>query len=337
MIYEVGDKIVVKITNEDGVVREILGDDMLIVEVRGVEFPTHKNQVEYPYFKMFTQPMKPAAPKKIYVDNIKREKQILKSKTGEGVHLQFLPVYDKDVFEDDVVEKIKLYLINENEEAYAFKYDVAFQGASGFDLEAVIPALSEFYLHDLDFADISDNPRFDFVFELTPPLKKKALYYEAGLKVTGKKIFKRIEELQNEGGASFKYSLFTEYPERQQEERLDLGALRSSGYRIDGSGTGSKHLPPPRSVVDLHIEKITDNVLSLSTSEMLDLQINTFEKYYDLALGHKLKIMIVIHGVGEGILKQELHQILQNKKEVQRYQNTYHELYGYGATEIFFK
>jgi dsDNA-specific endonuclease/ATPase MutS2 len=47
--------------------------------------------------------------------------------------------------------------------------------------------------------------------------------------------------------------------------------------------------------------------------------------------------LIVIHGVGEGRLRDEIHDLLRLKKEVKSFVNQYHPLYGYGATEIFFQ
>ncbi|HMW26356.1 MAG TPA: hypothetical protein PKC51_06935 [Ferruginibacter sp.] len=44
-----------------------------------------------------------------------------------------------------------------------------------------------------------------------------------------------------------------------------------------------------------------------------------------------------MHGVGEGRLRDEIHDILRLKKEVKSFVNQYHHLYGYGATEIFFE
>ena len=51
----------------------------------------------------------------------------------------------------------------------------------------------------------------------------------------------------------------------------------------------------------------------------------------------KTKNIIVIHGVGKGKLKDEIHEILRHKKEVKSFINRYTNLYGYGATEIFLK
>jgi dsDNA-specific endonuclease/ATPase MutS2 len=70
---------------------------------------------------------------------------------------------------------------------------------------------------------------------------------------------------------------------------------------------------------------------------MIDLQLKTFEKYYELAVQHHLATFIVVHGVGKGKLRDEIHDILRLKKEVKSFVNQYHPLYGYGATEIYFK
>ena len=62
--------------------------------------------------------------------------------------------------------------------------------------------------------------------------------------------------------------------------------------------------------MDLHIEKLTD-WRHLSNFEMLTMQLNTFEKYLDLAIAHHQHNLIVIHGVGTGKLKDEIHEILK--------------------------
>jgi hypothetical protein len=95
-------------------------------------------------------------------------------------------------------------------------------------------------------------------------------------------------------------------------------------------------LPAPRSVIDLHIEKITDDWKGLSNYEILTIQLREFEKYFDLAYMHLQPDLIVIHGVGKGKLKEEIHQILKQKKEVKNFVHRYHPRYGYGATEIYF-
>ena len=336
MKYEVGDKILVLATDEEGKVVELMNEKMVMIEVRGVKFPAYMDQIDFPYFKMFSQ-KKTIEKKNIYVDNIKREKTVPRKKIGDGVFLNFLPVFDKDVFDDDVVEKLKIYLINQNEESYDFKYDLVFNGESSFGLKASIGGLSEFYLHDVSFEDMGDGPKFEFDFYLTNPDKKKAAGHEVFYKLRSKQLFNKIEETQKKNEASFRYELFTHYPDRVDEEKVDMSMLGNAGFRVYNADKIRENLSPARSVVDLHIEKLTDHWQQLTNFEILTSQLNNFEKYYELAVAHKQATLIVIHGVGEGILRNEIHDILKLKKEVKSFVNQFHPLYGYGATEIFFK
>lgn len=336
MKYEIGDRIIVLHTDEEGTVVDIMNDKMVMIEVRGVKFPAYMDQIDFPYFKMFTQ-KKPVEKKKVYVDNIKKEKAVVKEKTGDGVWINFIPVFDKDVFDDDVVEKLRVYLVNHNGEEYSFKYNLFFAGSSHFELRNTIRGNSDFYLHDVNFEDISDSPRFDIEFSLVTDNKKKAPYYETSLKLKGKQVFKRIEALQLKNEASFSYELFNTYPDKVEEEKVDLGRLGNAGFRIYDASKTRENLAPARSVVDLHIEKLTDSWKDLSNFDILTMQLSAFEKYYELAVLHHQPELIVIHGVGEGRLRDEIHERLRLKDEVKSFVNQFHHSYGYGATEIFFK
>jgi hypothetical protein len=336
MKYEIGDKIVVLLTNEDGKVVEIMSEKMVMIEVKGVRFPAYMDQIDFPYFKMFTE-KRQVEKKKIFIDNVQPEKYKPKLQEGEGVHLSFLPIFSKDVFDDDVVEKFKLHLINKNREAYTFIYNLMIGGQSHFDLKNTVEPLTDFYLHDVQFEDLSDNPRFDFEFELKNPDKRKAPYFETVLKIKAKQLFKKIEEIQIKNEPTFGYPLFEVYPDKTDEEKVDLGKLGNAGFRVYDASRVRENLEQARTVVDLHIEKLTDSWKHLTNFEILTLQLKTFEKYYDLAVAHRQPLFTIIHGVGTGKLKDEVHDILRLKKEVKSFINQYNALYGYGATEIYFQ
>lgn len=336
MKYQVGDKIIVLHSDEQGVVVDIINEKMVMIEVRGVKFPAYMDQIDFPYFKMFSQ--KTIVPKKkIFIDEVRKEKPAPKKKTADGVFISFLPVFDKDIFDDDVVEKLRVYLVNHNEEDYSFEYHLYFGGESSFQLKNSLPGLSEFYLHDVSFDDMSDNPKFEVEFSLANEDKKKAQYYETSLKIKGKQLFKKLEETQAKNEPTFAYELFKHYPERVNEEKVDLSSLGNAGYRVYDAKNARSFLPPARSVIDLHIEKITDSFKHLSNYEILSIQLDEFEKYYELAVAHKQATLIVIHGVGEGKLRDEIHELLRLKSEVKSFVNQFHPLYGFGATEIYFK
>jgi hypothetical protein len=337
MKYEPGDKIIVLRTDEEGKVLEIINDEMVMIEVKGVKFPAYLDQIDFPYFKMFTEKRK-AEKKKIFIDNVKQEKANIKTNIAQekGVFISFLPVFDKDIFEDDVVEKFKIHLLNQTNAQFNFKYTLYFNGENNFELNNTILPQQDFYLHDVAFDDLSDNPRFSFEFSQATPDKKKAPYYETSLKIKAKQLFKKIEEIQLKNEPTFSYLLFDTYPDRVEEEKVDLSKLGNAGFRVYAANRIKEHLPPARSVVDLHIEKLTDSWKHLSNFEILSLQLKEFEKFYELAVAHYQPSLTIIHGVGAGKLKDEIHAILRTKKEVKSFVNQYTAAYGYGATEIYF-
>ena len=187
------------------------------------------------------------------------------------------------------------------------------------------------------FEKLNDAPRFDFDFSLVQPDKKKADHFESSLKLKAKQLFQRIEEMLKKQEASFAYLLMETYPDKVVTEKADMSKLTAAGYKIYDAGKARQYIPPARTVIDLHIEKIFNDWKHLSNFEILTAQLKEFEKYYELSVLHYQPSLTVIHGVGEGKLRDEIHDLLRLKKEVSSFVNQYHPSYGYGATEIFFQ
>jgi hypothetical protein len=344
MKFEKGDTVVVKHSNEDGVVEEILSKDMVLVNVRGVKFPAYTDQLDFPYYKMFKKE-KPSGPPKLpkkYIEDVKREKPAPKYKVKEGVWLLLFPVFSKDVFDDDVVEGFKIFLVNQTEDGLAFHFWLRFKGVNDTELQSEIPALGDFYLMDIPFEHLNDGPSFDFEFSLLSHDKKRVPFYEASSKPKGKQLFKRIEDLKLKGEAFIDYQLFEEYPQKRVEvappapEINPLGKLYASGFRIKPGKQVKENQPPP-SVIDLHIEKLVDDFQGMTSGEILDFQLREFEKWLDKAKRHYLNQAWVIHGVGKGKLRDEVHEILRLREGIRSFSQHYHPWYGNGATEVFFE
>ncbi|MBV9961640.1 MAG: Smr/MutS family protein [Parafilimonas sp.] len=338
MKYQPGDDIIILHTKEEGKVIEVLNKNMLLVEVRGVHFPVYTDQVDFPYFHRFTkkqEQQKKAA--KRYVDEVPKEKKSIQQTNTEGVYLSFIPKFIMDEFGDDVVELFKLYLINHNKSGYKFHYTQDFFGKDEFELNGEILMRHDFYLHDIAFSDFNDNPAFNFDFSLITPDKTKAEHFETSIKLKPKQLFQRIEEMKEKNEPSMVFKLFDVYPEKRVEEKIGLSEniiKKNKAYKAEKI---REHLEPARSVVDLHIEKLTGDWQRLSNFEILTIQLREFEKWYELAFAHHLQNFIVIHGVGTGRLRDEIHEVLKTKKEVKTFINQYDPRFGYGATEIFFQ
>ena len=313
---------------------------MLLVEVRGVRFPVYIDQVDFPYFKRFTNKKDSSAkkPLKKYIDDIPKEKkQDEPTIREEGVWLSFIPKFTMDEFGDEVVDLFKLYLVNKNLIGYKFQYRQDFFGEEAFELKGEILMRNDFYLHDVAFSDFNDNPSFSFDFSLITPDKTKADHYEASIKLKPKQLFQRIEEMKEKDAPSINFKLFDFYPEKIIEEKVELTQNIINKNKIYSAERIREHLELPRSIVDLHIEKLSDSWKHLNNFEILTIQLKEFEKWYELALAHHLPNFTVIHGVGSGKLRDEIHDILKTKRDVKTFVNQYHSKFGYGATEIYFQ
>ncbi|MCK5101776.1 MAG: DUF2027 domain-containing protein [Cyclobacteriaceae bacterium] len=85
--------------------------------------------------------------------------------------------------------------------------------------------------------------------------------------------------------------------------------------------------------IDLHIDELSIN---LKNNEILEYQLNEFEKAYDDALLLNLEKLKIIHGVGAGILRNEIHKRLSVRKEIKFFEDADKERFGFGSTIIYF-
>ncbi len=179
MKYQVGDEIIVLHSNEEGKVIEIMNDKMVLIEVRGVKFPAYMDQIDFPYFHRFTKKnVVPQEKKKTkqYIDQLPKEKSAKTDIEAEqGVWLSFIPKFGLDEFNDEVVELFKLYLVNRTDWGYRFDYKEQIAGGrTEFDLINEVRAGKDFYLHDISFESLNDNPSFVFEFSLMDSAEKKS-------------------------------------------------------------------------------------------------------------------------------------------------------------------
>jgi hypothetical protein len=338
MKFQIGDRVLVIHSNEEGEVVDIMNEKMVMVDVRGVKFPAYIDQLDFPYFKQFTEKKLSYGKKeKKYIDDVRMEKEKQINKVTDGVWITFLPVMDTDEFGDEIVKELKVHLVNHTAKAYHFAYKLKFFGHPDFELSNQVHAFEDFYLHDVDFEDMSDSPSLEIEFSLIQPDKQMADRHEVSLKLKPKQLFNRIEEIKQKNEATFSYRLFQQYPGKVIPEEIHLGDFVSKGIKAYNASQARQQLDPARDVIDLHIEKIANDWKGLTNYEILDLQLKTFEKYYELAVQHHLPTLVVVHGVGKGKLRDEIHDLLHSKREVKSFVNQYHPSFGYGATEIYFQ
>ena len=88
--------------------------------------------------------------------------------------------------------------------------------------------------------------------------------------------------------------------------------------------------------IDLHIENLLDNAKNLTNTEILLKQMSNFKNTFLKARDKRIQKLVVIHGVGEGVLKNEIRSYLSKQENIEYFDASYLE-YGKGATEVRFK
>ena len=85
--------------------------------------------------------------------------------------------------------------------------------------------------------------------------------------------------------------------------------------------------------IDLHIHELIEDESGLTNTQILSKQISALKNIFSSAKAKHIRKLVVIHGVGEGVLKSEVHSFLSKKEGVEFYDADFRE-YGKGATAV---
>ncbi len=87
-------------------------------------------------------------------------------------------------------------------------------------------------------------------------------------------------------------------------------------------------------VVDLHLDKTVTSKYSIDSTEALFLQMQQVEKSLDAAIAAGKFELRIVHGIGKGKLKSEIHKMLAKHADVVSFENDYHPRFGWGSTLV---
>jgi hypothetical protein len=175
--------------------------------------------------------------------------------------------------------------------------------------------LQQEFQGEIQFCAFEKNP------ETVPPIVQQAF------KFTGVQILRSNQNIPLTDKRGFLYSIDHHTSlEKKKDQPL-------TNY----SGMPQNQIQGALSEVDLHIEKLIPDTTDMSAGDMLKFQLDTFEKQLDLAIANNKSDITFIHGIGNGILKQELHKRLAQNKHIAFFSDARKEKFGYGATLVSFK
>jgi DNA-nicking Smr family endonuclease len=205
-----------------------------------------------------------------------------------------------------------------------------------------------------DFIFVQDDSGFDI------PMQPEELIRMADQKGAGKLFNATMEEHLKGKGIPLPTSLqankaATQQPLSPEEEIKQLKSQvanlkdqvaklkkQLSNVQQQNSRTLSDNIllqhetSPGEAEVDLHIDMLSERPGDLSAHEAFEIQMHYFRLCMNHAFANKMKKVTFIHGVGKGILKDEIN------KELKQYDNVHFfeapmSKYGVGATEVYFK
>jgi len=93
--------------------------------------------------------------------------------------------------------------------------------------------------------------------------------------------------------------------------------------------------------IDLHIENLLDSHTNMTNHEILTFQMKVCKKFVQDAIENGTKKIVLVHGKGEGVLKNEIHTFLISLKKFNDVNLDFHDAsfqrFGMGgATEVIF-
>ena len=312
----IGDKVRMLRGKEEGFITKIINDKLVEVEIEdGFRIPTLRADVvvvsheEANYFEKEQEKVeeKIAPPPKGKIADV-------------GFCLAFHPVNDRDY---------SVFLINGSQ--FTVPYTVYYQRAG-----EIVPKLAG---HLLPAAHMKLDILSRTNFEIWPEIIVQALLFSPKGKLVmaplEKKFkFRAASFFKNEKLAPVILKKAFIFEMNSAETLSDVKKLHEKLSDGPSQRSISNIIEKPSSVVDLHIEKLVDKAEAVSKSEIINIQLQAFEKALDAAIASGLPEITFIHGVGNGVLRDNIHKRLSKRVDVEYYKDAMKEKFGYGATVV---
>jgi len=342
MKYKIGDKVSFLNEKRDGVVSRIISNTIVGVTIEdGFEIPVSENEI----LKMmdFSQViMAEEEIKEVPVENENISPLSFGNELEEGVYLAYMLDKNAESFQG----KLSVFLINHTSFEAVFIYAISENGKFVWTDYDRVDEQSKYLLANIEMPDLEkwSELYFEILFYKGGSIDRKKLI-AAETKVKALKFYKD-ESYRSFSSFEGKCLLIpvknSAEPESWSDENWENKKIELS----KGAHTIKEELKtilfPDELLleqgvgeIDLHIQNITEKFQQLSNSEMLTMQLSYFIKYLERAIHSGLNKLIVIHGVGNGVLKGEIRSMLTHYEGLQSTDASIMK-YGVGATEITF-
>ncbi len=336
------DKKTVKVLNQDGFEIPTLIKELILIEE---EEPTQHKLTNFFHAQPFDEPKPQKKEKKQpqTFDEIFEEPTYENPDDTLNVFFAFVPTNPKRANDSD----LQTYLINDSN--YFLFYNIAVPEQN--DLRSLKSGTIEPNLKVLvNKIERSKLNSFDCFIVQILPFKTgkypKQSVVEKELKINPLKYFKLRTYKENDffDEPSFVLTIASEnllLEEVNQLSKQDVKKIINQKEHQNKQLNAPKRFKaqntPEEEVVDLHIHELIEDEKGLTAKEMLQIQLDIFEKKMQQAIKSKLKRIVFIHGVGNGKLKMEVRSALSYKYKKYTFQDASFREYGWGATMVLLK
>lgn len=346
MNFKIGDK--VKFLNEkgQGIVTRIINKTTVGVTIEdGFELPYPISNLVSEVEKEKPVQMPPSGNKAVQVEEIVQITQHSEEsmEEEEGIYLGFSPENAKNISGSD----INVWLMNHTAYTVLFSYSIWDNGYYQMLETGTIPAFDAELVQTIRRNELNDHRNFkiDALF-----YKKKAYEHQhpvsnviklKPIKLYKENAFKANGFIQDKALIFdvYKWSDEAETPEPYMITEKKLSKILFQKSKVqDKPKTSKPHAnnnPLNEMEIDLHIEELLDDYSNMSNAEIIKVQLSYFQNAMDKAINEHFKKLIVIHGVGNGRLKQEVRALIDQQPAI-KYHDASYARYGFGATEIVF-
>ncbi len=257
----------------------------------------------------------------------------------QGLLLAFEPVLQADA----TAEKYWVKLINDSSYDLLFQYALFLEGVVEEKVNNKLKAASVMQLGQLWYDELNDAPEVQIaIWRITTD--GTGGKQEKKIRLKAKTFFKstQIAPLLHQSVHLFSVFDTLNSERRDSKENLQNYTKRMSRPKTKINYVGDKvnidtmafaEFPTE---IDLHIEKLLPDSRKLDKRAILRIQLEAFENYINQAIRLGIERVFVIHGVGEGKLRNAIATRLIKYPEVESFKNEFHPRYGFGATEVIF-
>jgi hypothetical protein len=277
------------------------------------------------------------------VEPVPESKPVIEIIPGNDEPKFFMAFYPTNQ-ENPVGGEIEVYLINDSNFSLLYHY-CHFDGEVYKTIDAgELEPNTKNCLEEISQTDLNNLPKFWFrIIPYRKEEKKLTAPIVKDVEVTALKFYKEKSFTKNSffKGRSLVFELM---PNPILEE---IGKLTEKDFQKVVNEKDAENRPeepkkfkkrtPEIIEVDLHINELVENSNGLSNHEILEIQMDKFHSEMKSAIENRVHRIVFIHGVGNGVLKQEIHKKLKSTYAKYFFQDASFQEYGYGATMVILR